>query len=90
MIVKLKTLEQLEEEFGFEYDGCDYTTTFNGMFWLINDLMFEQLGKEIEVEKRKSWYYTHYDNNIGYWWNELWFEPEFVSIEFINEDEFEI
>ena len=91
MKVKLKTAEQLKEEFGFKFNGIYYETTFNGMYWCISKMMFKQLGDEIEVEKLENDPdYTHYDNNIGYLWHELWFEPVFMPIEFINEVEFEI
>ena len=90
MKVKLKTLEQLKEEFGFEFNKLYCETCFNGMRWIISYPMFKQLGKVIEVEKidgDKD--YTHCDNE-GYLWHELWFEPVFTPIEFINEDEFEL
>ena len=91
MIVKLKTIEQLEEEFGFKFNGKYYTTIFNEMLWGISKTMFKQLDKEIEVEKLEDGInYTHYDNEIGCYWHESWFEPEFVPIDFIKEDEFEI
>ena len=90
MIVKLKTIEQLIEEFGFEYDEECYTTEFNDMFWFINNTMFKQLGKEIEVEKIEydSFNYTHRGkiNDIKWYWHKLWFEPN----DFFKEDEFEI
>ena len=95
MKVRLKTIDQLKEEFGFKFDGYDYTTIFNNMQWYINNEMFEYLGKELEVRElndddfdmRNN--YTHKDLNIKYKWHELWFK-QFVSIEFIKEDEFEI
>ena len=92
MIVRLKTIEQLIEEFGFEYNGYEYyTTTFDKMHWCISKTMLKQLGDEIEVEKFYEYNnYTHIDNRIRYLWHELWFEPKFVPIEFINEKEFEI
>ena len=93
MKVKLKTAKQLVKEFGFEYDGHDYTTIFNGMYWCINDLMFEYLGEEIEIEELDEGYnsymesfYTHRDLNIKYLWHESWFEPN----DFFKEDEFEL
>ena len=91
MIVKLKIIEQLIEEFGFKFDGYRYKTKFNSMFWIISNSMLKYLGNKIEVEKMEDDPdYTHYDNKMGYCWHKLWFEPEFVPIEFINEDEFEI
>ena len=83
MRVKLKTFDQLIEEFGFKFDGT---------YWRINKIMLKYLGKEIEVEEleNKNWIYTHYDNEIKCYWHESWFEPVFIPIEFINEDEFEI
>ena len=91
MKVKLKTAEQLKEEFGFEYNGSYYETTFNDMYWIIGNSMFEQLGKEIKVEENiGNINYTHYGDDIGYLWHELWFEPVFTPIEFINEVEFEL
>ena len=88
---RLKTLEQLVKEFEFEYDGCDYTTTFNDMDWCIYYIMLKQLGTEIEVEKMEADFdYTHYDNEIGCYWHELWFEPIFEPSDFIKEDEFKI
>ena len=93
MKVRLKTAEQLEKEFGFEFNGEYSVITFNNMWWVINDLMFKYLGKEIEIEKFiGNINYTHRGkiNDIKWYWHELWFEPEFIPIEFINEDEFEI
>ena len=89
---RLKTLEQLREEFGFKFDGYDYETTFNDMDWMINDLKLEYLGHEIEVKEleNKNWIYTHYGDDVGCFWHELWFEPVFTPIEFINENEFEL
>ena len=93
MKVKLKTLEQLEEEFGFKFYESRYLTKFNNMDWWIDKDMFEYLGKEIEVKKIDgSRDYTHCGiiNHIKWGWHELWFEPEFVPIEFIKENEFEL
>ena len=93
MIVKIKTAKQLIEEFGFKYDGYNYETYFNDMFWRINNLMFKYLGEEIEVEELTlSINYTHKGkiSDTAWHWHELWFEPEFVPIEFIKENEFEL
>ena len=98
MKVKLKTIEQLIEEFGFKSSGRDYRTNFNGMHWHIHESMFRYLGNDVNVERleeeiKKTTYYTHRNTDCGrhgWYWHELWFEPEFVPIEFINEDEFEI
>ena len=85
MKVKLKTIEQLEKEFEFKYNGYYYTTNFNN--WCITDLMLKYLGKEIEVKKLETYFdYTHYDNEIKCYWHESWFEPN----DFFKEDEFEI
>ena len=91
MKVRLKTEEQLKEEFGFKFDGTYYETTFNNMSWCINHLMLKYLGKEIEVEEDiESINYTHYGDDIGYFWHELWFESKFIPIDFIKKDEFEL
>ena len=91
MKVKLKTIEQLIEEFEFEYDGYDYTTTFNGMYWLIDEVMIDYLGKEMEVEELYGYdNYTHKGLYTEWYWHESWFEPVFTPIEFINEVEFEL
>ncbi len=97
MIVKLKTLEKLIEEFGFK-------ESFKGLEdpskkWFITNVERRMLGTKIEVEELKiekiknleviPYPYTHYskgDNIINLYWHELWFEPE----EFIDEREFRI
>ncbi len=91
MIVKLKTLEQLIEEFGFEEeDGGLFKTKYKNYKWVISDLEMKYLGKEIEVENIGFVHsnYTHVSNKektiLG--WHELWFEP----VEFIDESEFKI
>ena len=92
MKVKLKTIEQLREEFGFNLDGRYYITKFNDMFWRINSSMLKQLGKEIEVEELPYVSnYTHTGINEWKWvWHELWFEKEFKPIVFLDESEFEL
>ena len=87
MKVKLKTAEQLIEEFGFEYNGYRYKTKFNGMFWSINNSMLKYLGNEIEVKEFiLSINYTHKGLYTEWYWHELWFEPN----DFFKEDEFKI
>ena len=88
MKVKLKTLEQLKEEFGFKFDGTYYGTIFNNMSWCIIIPMFKYLGNEMEIEKidYMDKNYTHEDSIINCLWHELWFEPN----DFFKEDEFKI
>ena len=88
MKVKLKTLEQVLEEFEFKIDGSgDY---YNEE-WYIDRYMFKYFGKEIEVRENENEYNSVYDYYLrkGYiiwFFHNSWFEPE----EFFKKEEFEI
>ncbi len=101
MKIKLKTKEQLIEEFGFEKSIPGTSSFYNNLNyeWVITSIEERFLGKEIEVKKieketivhptlRKN--YTHYSivetHDFRLYWHELWFEHE----EFIDEREFRI
>ena len=89
MMVKIKTAEQLIEEFGFKSSGKSYLIKYNDMNWFISNTMSQHLGKIVEVEKiEDDVNYTHRGMiNEFYWlWHELWFEPS----DFFKEKEFEI
>lgn len=89
--VKLKTLEQLIQEFGFEPNiGGYYCTSFRKDKWNINPAMIDLLGKHINVIHERQGYYTHRvinrldDKYHGWYFHELWFDDD----DFIEENEF--
>ena len=83
MKVRLKTIEQIVDEFETDYDDYDGGIIIEELF--IHKDMFKYFGKEIELEQIKDDVYTHV---YGYkwWFHESWFAKE----EFIEEEEFEV
>jgi hypothetical protein len=93
MIVKLKTLEQLEEELKPYADrwlnrNGNLIIDYNERSWYINKKMIECFGKYIDVVYNVDMYkdYTHCDKKLHCVWHEMWFEPELED--FISEEEF--
>jgi len=90
---KLKTWEQFKEEFKPSSDVWDeygddgwIVIKYNDMEWTITLKMKEFFGSEIKVYETEDFNYTYI--GYGFFWNELWFEQEFV--EFLSKEEVEI
>jgi len=92
MIRKLKTLKEFKDEFKpladrwVEYEY--YCIEYNNMIWIIDTEKIKKFGTEVEVKEIYDKDYTHYGK--GFFWHELWFEPEFKKIEFLSMEEVEI
>ena len=90
MIVKMKPLEQVLDEFGF-IENSSFTYYQKENHWYINKDMVKYFGKEVEVfEDRFNSIYGYYlkDGNTTWCFHSSWFEPEFED--FLSEDEFEL
>ena len=88
MKVKLKTIEQIANEFDTDYNPKSlygFHVYYNDEELYIHKDMFKYFGKEIEVEKISYSRYTH-KQTTGYKWgfHESWFMKE----DFLKEEEF--
>lgn len=94
---KLKTWEQFEEEFKpYSFKWMNYNISghsfieYKNFSWFISSSMKKYFGEKIEIKKINKIHYTYKDKKLGFNWHELWFEPEFESIELISKEDFEV
>lgn len=93
---KLITWDEFKKKFkpyatSWDEENNSISISYNGLEWCIDDYMIPCFGTEIEIEEAPELnYYTYKGIKYHFYWHDLWFEPEFIPIDFITEKDIEI